>query len=214
MKRYARREFMVRSARCRTADSSPGRGDAPRSRPADPPTASPPAARPSAATNPPVRETMKDFIHRIVRIAVVSAWTLWAGMALAADRPNILFLFADDQRPDTIAALGNPIIRTPNLDRLCRAGPVVHPCLHAGQFQRGDLRPVTRDVVVGPLAVPHGRATPLRHLARRLRPRRLHYLHDGQMARRRGVASGLLPKAPLPSSRAEWATPCRRSSAT
>jgi arylsulfatase A-like enzyme len=39
-----------------------------------------------------------------------------------ADRPNILFLFADDQRADTIAALGNPIIRTPNLDRLCRAG--------------------------------------------------------------------------------------------
>ena len=31
-------------------------------------------------------------------------------------------LFADDQRADTIAALGNPIIRTPNLDRLCRRG--------------------------------------------------------------------------------------------
>ena len=37
-------------------------------------------------------------------------------------RPNVLFLFADDQRPDTIAALGNPLIQTPNLDRLCRQG--------------------------------------------------------------------------------------------
>jgi arylsulfatase A-like enzyme len=45
--------------------------------------------------------------------------------ARAADvpqRPNILFLFADDQRADTIAALGNPIIQTPNLDRLVRRG--------------------------------------------------------------------------------------------
>ncbi len=37
-------------------------------------------------------------------------------------RPNVLFLFTDDQRADTIAALGNPVIRTPHLDRLCRKG--------------------------------------------------------------------------------------------
>jgi arylsulfatase A-like enzyme len=38
------------------------------------------------------------------------------------NQPNILFLFADDQRADTIAALGNPIIKTPNLDRLVKSG--------------------------------------------------------------------------------------------
>ena len=37
-------------------------------------------------------------------------------------RPNILFLFADDQRADTIAAWGNPRIKTPNLDRLVHTG--------------------------------------------------------------------------------------------
>ena len=42
--------------------------------------------------------------------------------ALPPTRPNVLFLFADDQRADTIAALGNPVIQTPNLDRLCHAG--------------------------------------------------------------------------------------------
>ncbi len=42
--------------------------------------------------------------------------------ASAETKPNILFLFADDQRADTIAALGNPVIRTPNLDRLVRSG--------------------------------------------------------------------------------------------
>lgn len=37
-------------------------------------------------------------------------------------RPNILHIFVDQQRADTIAALGNPIIKTPNLDRLCEEG--------------------------------------------------------------------------------------------
>jgi len=37
-------------------------------------------------------------------------------------RPNVLFLFADDMRADSIAALGNPAIRTPNLDGLVSRG--------------------------------------------------------------------------------------------
>ncbi|MBI3971995.1 MAG: sulfatase-like hydrolase/transferase [Chloroflexi bacterium] len=36
--------------------------------------------------------------------------------------PNILFLFTDQQRWDTIAAGGNPVIRTPVLDELCARG--------------------------------------------------------------------------------------------
>jgi len=45
-----------------------------------------------------------------------------APAAPAAPRPNILFFFADDMRADTIAALGNTNIQTPNLDRLARRG--------------------------------------------------------------------------------------------
>jgi arylsulfatase A-like enzyme len=37
-------------------------------------------------------------------------------------RPNILFLFTDDQRFDTICALGNREIHTPTLDRLVERG--------------------------------------------------------------------------------------------
>jgi arylsulfatase A-like enzyme len=44
------------------------------------------------------------------------------GLQATETKPNILFIFADDQRPDTIAALGNPVIKTPNLDRLARSG--------------------------------------------------------------------------------------------
>lgn len=42
--------------------------------------------------------------------------------AAAPPRPNILFLFADDMRADTIAAHGNPHIRTPTLDSIARRG--------------------------------------------------------------------------------------------
>ena len=37
-------------------------------------------------------------------------------------RPNVLFLLTDDQRADTIGALGNPHIRTPHLDTLANRG--------------------------------------------------------------------------------------------
>ena len=37
-------------------------------------------------------------------------------------KPNILFIFADDQCHETIRALGNTEVRTPNLDRLARSG--------------------------------------------------------------------------------------------
>ncbi|AKJ65557.1 sulfatase [Kiritimatiella glycovorans] len=37
-------------------------------------------------------------------------------------KPNILLIFTDQQRWDTIAAGGNPYVRTPNLDRLAREG--------------------------------------------------------------------------------------------
>ncbi|MCZ6596669.1 MAG: sulfatase-like hydrolase/transferase [Planctomycetota bacterium] len=45
-----------------------------------------------------------------------------AGTLAADERPNVLFLLSDDQRADTIAAHGNPHIRTPSLDRLAARG--------------------------------------------------------------------------------------------
>ena len=37
-------------------------------------------------------------------------------------RPNILWYCTDQQRFDTLGALGNPYVQTPNLDRLVREG--------------------------------------------------------------------------------------------
>ena len=60
-----------------------------------------------------------------------------AGAEPARRRPNILLVVTDDQRPDTIRALGNRIIRTPHLDGLVRGGTTF-----------------TRAVVPNPLCVP------------------------------------------------------------
>ena len=41
---------------------------------------------------------------------------------ITPERPNIVLLFADDQRADAIAAYGNEFIKTPTLDRLAATG--------------------------------------------------------------------------------------------
>ena len=70
--------------------------------------------------------TRRDFIK--------TAGAVTAGLALGSSaepaseaasserRPNILWICTDQQRFDTIAGLGNPHIRTPNLDRLASEG--------------------------------------------------------------------------------------------
>jgi len=37
-------------------------------------------------------------------------------------RPNVLFIFTDDQRADALGCAGNPYIKTPNIDRLAEEG--------------------------------------------------------------------------------------------
>ncbi len=40
----------------------------------------------------------------------------------SSNRPNILLLYADDQRNHTLGCAGHPIVKTPNIDRLAREG--------------------------------------------------------------------------------------------
>jgi len=52
-------------------------------------------------------------------------WARLGGATLATGprrRPNVILILTDDQRQDTVCALGNPAIRTPNLDRLVQSG--------------------------------------------------------------------------------------------
>jgi choline-sulfatase len=54
----------------------------------------------------------------------------------AADgrKPNFLFLFTDDQTFESIHALNNPEVQTPNLDRLVKRGVVFTHCFNQGSW--------------------------------------------------------------------------------
>ena len=45
-----------------------------------------------------------------------------AGIAHAADRPNIVFFFTDDQTSSSLSCYGHPIAKTPNIDSLAARG--------------------------------------------------------------------------------------------
>lgn len=72
--------------------------------------------------------------RRIALVCAFAAMMATAGRSVAAEKLNVLFLFADDQRADTIAALGNAIIKTPNLDRLCQRGLAFNRAYMQGGF--------------------------------------------------------------------------------
>jgi len=82
----------------------------------------------------------RGFLKRAAVVSACSALPILRGQARTAGgaRPNILFLFADDQRADTIGALGNAFIRTPNLDRLVRRGLAFD-----GAYMQGGLTAAT-----------------------------------------------------------------------
>ena len=46
----------------------------------------------------------------------------WSCQEKEPVKPNILFLFADDQRADALGISGNPILQTPTIDQLARNG--------------------------------------------------------------------------------------------
>ena len=74
--------------------------------------------------------------RKLLALAVAAAAGPVATPALrAADsKPNILFIFADDQCYETIHALGNDEIETPNLDRLARRGTAFTHAYNMGSW--------------------------------------------------------------------------------
>lgn len=63
---------------------------------------------------------------RILLATFLIALSIFHGTAHAADtppqKPNIVFLLADDLRPDCLGVLGHPIVKTPNVDKLVANG--------------------------------------------------------------------------------------------
>jgi arylsulfatase A-like enzyme len=65
------------------------------------------------------------YVHLTLLLGCLAAGAPASAAEPPARRPtNVLFLLTDDQRPDTIRALGNPLIETPHLDALVQRGVV------------------------------------------------------------------------------------------
>ncbi|NJP21330.1 MAG: sulfatase-like hydrolase/transferase [Hydrococcus sp. CRU_1_1] len=62
------------------------------------------------------------FLGTISGITLGVIESLSSKNLLSSTRPNIVIILADDMRWDALGAMGNRIIRTPNLDRLAYEG--------------------------------------------------------------------------------------------
>jgi arylsulfatase A-like enzyme len=76
---------------------------------------------------------MKRVLHRLLTFSLI--WLALISVGLADERPNVLFLFSDDQRSDTLGALGNPNLQTPALDQLVAKGTTLRRAFCMGSNQ-------------------------------------------------------------------------------
>jgi arylsulfatase len=79
--------------------------------------------------NPEYKLSRRTFLKSMAIGAATTAFPVYAGgtsiMSQTNEkRPNILHIFTDQQRFDTIGAINNPTIKTPNLNRLCENGVI------------------------------------------------------------------------------------------
>ena len=73
----------------------------------------------------------REFLNIVAGAAIGAA----VRPSRAARPPNFVLMFTDDQRFDTIAALGHPVVKTPSMDRLVRRGVAfTHACTQGGMI--------------------------------------------------------------------------------
>lgn len=87
----------------------------------------------------------RAFVAALAAVAVSSA----VPPAATRRQPNFVFLFTDDQRFDTIAALGHPVVKTPNMDRLVRRGVTFTHASTQGGMIGGICAPSRAQVMTG-----------------------------------------------------------------
>ncbi|MEM9644318.1 MAG: sulfatase-like hydrolase/transferase [Planctomycetota bacterium] len=85
-----------------------------------------------------MRNTLPSFF---VTFLLFSSTVVGTSAKIQAQKPNVLILFTDDQRADTIAALGNDSIITPNLDELANRGCNVSSAYCLGANMGAVCRP-------------------------------------------------------------------------
>ena len=70
--------------------------------------------------------------RRFSYLLIVGVVLFWTGCQKTVVKPNILFIFADDQRADALGIASNPFIRTPHIDALASEGIHFENCYVMG----------------------------------------------------------------------------------
>lgn len=137
--------------------------------------------------------------YRLTRWLII-ALAFAAASARADERPNIVFLLADDFRWDAVGSLGNPVIQTPSLDRLVRSG-VTFP----NAFVTTSICSISRaSILTGQYESRHG----IRDFQTRLSPAALAETFPA-LSRAAGYHAGFIGKwgvgaAPLPEDQFDY----------
>ena len=90
-------------------------------------------------------------------------------LARAADKPNVLFIFADDQCYETIGALGYTDIDTPNLDRLVKRGTTFTRAYNMGSWS-GAVCVASRHMLITGRSIWRAQEASISFLARPIPP--------------------------------------------
>lgn len=61
-------------------------------------------------------------LSRLILFLIASIGLVSFSAAASSDRPNIILIVSDDHGMDAVGAYGNPVIKTPNMDRLAAEG--------------------------------------------------------------------------------------------
>ena len=70
-------------------------------------------------------------------------------VSAAEQRPNFLFILADDQAPETLSVYGNTVCRTPNIDRLAAEGMTFRDAHHMGSWSGAVCTPSRTMIMTG-----------------------------------------------------------------
>jgi arylsulfatase A-like enzyme len=81
------------------------------------------------------------MLLRTLALTAVTALIALAVVPAQARQPNILHIHADDHRADGLHALGNPTVKTPNLDTLVARGTTFTHCYTQGSMMGAVCKP-------------------------------------------------------------------------
>ncbi len=89
-------------------------------------------------------------MNRLINPVLPAVLLLLLPASLQADKPNIVFIFVDDQGYYDLGCYGATEVKTPRIDAMARAGNAIYGLLRGGS----DLQPVTRGLVDRVLSAP------------------------------------------------------------